>query len=93
MPHSKIAYGVVSNDLRTGITTMVSLTPTKDQKEIARILGLDPRDLAKPVALNSANGITADEYVSMNVRDMPLIAAHARTESYQPISEAIAAKP
>jgi hypothetical protein len=33
---------------------MVSLS--KDQKEIARMLGIDARDLAKRVALNSANG-------------------------------------
>jgi hypothetical protein len=72
---------------------MVSLTPTKDQKEIACMLGLDSRDLAKRVALNSANGIKSGGYTSTNVRDLPLVAAHARSESFTPIPEAIAAKP
>jgi hypothetical protein len=48
--------------------------------------------LAKRVAANSA-GVKQGEYVSMNVRDMPLIAAHARRESYQPIPAGIAMSP
>jgi DNA-binding Lrp family transcriptional regulator len=72
---------------------MVLLTPTASQKEIARMLGLDARDLAKRVALNSANGIKQGGYVSTSVRDLPLVEAHARSESYQPIPAGIAAPP
>jgi DNA-binding Lrp family transcriptional regulator len=70
----------------------MTVKPTANEKEIARQLGIDASDLAKRVALNSANGIKQGEYVSMNVRDMPLIAAHAR-ESYQPIPAGIAMSP
>jgi hypothetical protein len=57
------------------------------------MLKLDPRDLAKRIALNSANSVKRGEYVSTSVRDLPLIAAHARSESYQPIPAGIAAPP
>jgi hypothetical protein len=71
----------------------MTVTPTSEQKKIARMLGIDASDLAKRVALNSANGIKQGEYTSTNVRDLPLIAAHARSESYQPIPAGIAAAP
>jgi hypothetical protein len=57
------------------------------------VLGIDASELAKRVALNSANGIKQGEYTSTSVRELPLIvAAHAR-ESFQPIPAGIAAKP
>jgi hypothetical protein len=91
---SRTAFGVISIELPTGrIATMVTLKPTDDQKEIARVLGIDASDLAKRVALNSANGIKQGEYTSTSVRELPLIAAHARSESYQPIPAGIAAPP
>jgi hypothetical protein len=72
---------------------MASMEVTREQREIASMLKLDARDLAKRIALNSANAVKPGEYVSMNVRDMPLIAAHARSESFQPIPAGIAAMP
>jgi DNA-binding Lrp family transcriptional regulator len=92
---SRTAYGVVSLEIAPigRIAAMVSLTPTKEQKEFARMLGLDASDLAKRVALNSANGIKRGDYVSTSVRELPLIAAHARSESFQPIPAGIAAMP
>jgi hypothetical protein len=71
----------------------MTVTPTSEQKKIARMLGIDASDLAKRVAFNSANGIKQGGYTSTNVRELPLIAAHARSESFTPIPEAIAAKP
>jgi hypothetical protein len=70
----------------------MTVTPTSEQRKIARMLGIDASDLAKRVALNSANGMKSGGYTSTNVRELPLIVAHARSES-QPIPEAIAAPP
>ena len=93
MPATKTAFGVISLELPTGRMATMTVTPTRDQREIATMLKLDAPDLAKRIAANSANGITAGEYVSMNVRDMPLIAAHSRSESYPPIPAGIATSP
>jgi len=93
MPATKTAFGVISLELPTGRIATMTVIPTRDQREIATMLKLDASDLAARIAANSASAVKPGEYVSTSVRDMPLIAAHARTESYQPVPAGIAAMP